>query len=127
MAATTGTATAASPTCTNAAVTCMTGTAADGSTFKAEVPADWNGTLLLYSHGYVPSFVPNPPADTWRNRTVADHLLAEGYALAGSSYASNGWAVNEALRDRSTCCWSASRTASGDRAVRSPGASRWAA
>lgn len=100
LAATTGTATAAPPTCTNQAVTCMTGTAADGSTFKAEVPGDWNGTLLLYSHGYVPPFIPNPPADTWRNRTVADHLLAEGYALAGSSYASNGWAVEEALRDQ---------------------------
>jgi pimeloyl-ACP methyl ester carboxylesterase len=55
---------------------------------------------LLYSHGYVPPVVPNPPADTWRNRAVADHLLAEGFALAGSSYASNGWAVEEALRDQ---------------------------
>ena len=100
MAVTAGPATAAPPTCTNPAVTCYTGTAEDGSTFKAEVPPDWNGTLLLYSHGYVPPFVPNPPADTWRNRAVADHLLAEGFALAGSSYASNGWAVEEALRDQ---------------------------
>jgi pimeloyl-ACP methyl ester carboxylesterase len=91
---------AAPPTCTNATVTCVTGTAADGSTFKVEVPAEWNGTLLLYSHGYVPPFVPNPPAETAGNRAVADHLLAEGYALAGSSYASNGWAVESALRDQ---------------------------
>jgi pimeloyl-ACP methyl ester carboxylesterase len=100
MAVTAGPATAAPPTCTNPSVTCDTGTARDGSTFKAEVPPDWNGTLLLYSHGYVPPVVPNPPADTWRNRAVADHLLAEGFALAGSSYASNGWAVEEALRDQ---------------------------
>jgi pimeloyl-ACP methyl ester carboxylesterase len=98
--ATAGPALAAPPTCTNPSVTCVTGTADDGSTFKAEVPPDWNGTLLLYSHGYVPPFVPNPPAETAGNRAVADHLLAEGYALAGSSYASNGWAVEEALRDQ---------------------------
>ena len=91
---------AATPTCTNPAVTCVTGSAEDGSTFKAEVPPRWNGTLLLYSHGYVPPFVPNPPAETWRSRTVADGLLADGFALAGSSYASNGWAVQEALRDQ---------------------------
>ena len=98
--ATAGPALAAPPTCTNPTVTCVTGTADDGSTFKAEVPPDWNGTLLLYSHGYVPPFVPNPPAEDAGNRAVADLLLAEGFALAGSSYASNGWAVEEALRDQ---------------------------
>jgi pimeloyl-ACP methyl ester carboxylesterase len=91
---------AAPPTCTNSAVTCVTGTADDGSTFKAEVPPDWNGTLLLYSHGYVPFFVPNPPAEDAANRAVADHLLDEGFALAGSSYASSGWAVEDAMRDQ---------------------------
>jgi len=95
-----GPAPAATPTCTNAAVTCFTGTAADGSTFKAEVPPAWNGTLLLYSHGYVPPVVPNPAADDAPGRAVADQLLAEGFALAGSSYASTGWAVVEAFRDQ---------------------------
>jgi pimeloyl-ACP methyl ester carboxylesterase len=91
---------AAPPTCTNPAVTCVIGTAGDGSTFKAEVPHEWNGTLLLYSHGYVPFFLPNPPADDAANRAVADQLLGEGFALAGSSYASSGWAVEDALRDQ---------------------------
>src|SRR5918992_5996614 len=100
IAATAGPATAAPPTCTNPAVTCWTGTAEDGSTFKAEVPPDWNGTLLLFSHGYVPFFLPNPPAENADNRAIADHLLAEGFALAGSSYASSGWAVEDALRDQ---------------------------
>jgi hypothetical protein len=94
------TALAATPTCTNPAVTCVTGTAGDGSTFKAEVPSRWNGTLLLYSHGYVPFFLPNPPADDGPDRAVADQLLAEGFALAGSSYASSGWAVEDAFRDQ---------------------------
>lgn len=100
MAATATPATAAPPTCTNPAVTCYAGTAANGSTFKAEVPPDWNGTLLLFSHGYVPFFLPNPPAENADNRAIADHLLAEGFALAGSSYASSGWAVEDALRDQ---------------------------
>ena len=96
----TGSAPAATPTCTNPAVTCVTGTARDGSTFKAEVPPRWNGTLLLYSHGYVPPVAPNPAAEDAPNRAIADQLLAEGFALAGSSYSSNGWAVQEALRDQ---------------------------
>jgi dienelactone hydrolase len=94
------TALAAPPTCTNPAVTCFTGSAGDGSTFKAEVPHRWSGTLLLYSHGYVPFFLPNPPADDGPNRAVADQLLADGFALAGSSYASSGWAVEDAFRDQ---------------------------
>src|SRR5918992_1621057 len=100
MAATAMPATAAPPTCTNPAPTCYTGTASSGSTFKAEVPPDWNGTLLLFSHAYVPFFLPNPPAENADNRAIADHLLAEGFALAGSSYASSGWAVEDALRDQ---------------------------
>ena len=100
MAVTAMPATAALPTCTNPAVTCYAGTAENGSTFKAEVPPDWNGTLLLFSHGYVPFFLPNPPAENADNRAIADRLLAEGFALAGSSYASSGWAVEDALRDQ---------------------------
>jgi hypothetical protein len=34
-----------------AQVTTRTGTLPDGATFLIEVPANWNGTLLLYSHG----------------------------------------------------------------------------
>jgi pimeloyl-ACP methyl ester carboxylesterase len=101
-----GAASAATPTCTNPAVTCRTGTAPDGSTWKLEVPRHWNRTLLLYSHGYVPPTTPtgepatNPPADDFQDRTAADELLSEGYALAGSSYANVGWAVQEAVPDQ---------------------------
>jgi pimeloyl-ACP methyl ester carboxylesterase len=100
LAASAGPASAAPPACTNPTVTCVTGTADDGSTFKAEVPPGWNGTLLLYSHGYVPFFIPNPPAEDAGSRAVADALLGDGYALAGSSFASSGWDVEDALRDQ---------------------------
>src|SRR5207249_823268 len=33
-------------------VTTYNGTFSDGATYLIEVPRDWNGTLLLYSHGY---------------------------------------------------------------------------
>lgn len=87
------------PTCTNAAVTCKVGQTTDGSTWKIEVPMNWNGTLLLYSHGYVAPG-PNPPGDDAGSRQLADYLLARGFALAGSSYASSGWAVADAFRDQ---------------------------
>jgi pimeloyl-ACP methyl ester carboxylesterase len=88
------------PACTNPIATCKVGQAADSSTWKIEVPLNWNGTLLLYSHGYVPPTGPNPPADDAGSRSVADYLLARGFALAGSSYASVGWAVADAFKDQ---------------------------
>jgi len=94
------------PTCTNPSVTCKVGSTSDGSTWKIEVPHGWNGTLLLYSHGYVPPTTPsgqpatNPPADDFQDRQAADYLLAHGFALAGSSYPAVGWAVKEAVPDQ---------------------------
>ena len=77
----------------------INGMLADGSTYTIEMPADWNGTLLLYSHGYVTPGEPNPAADASDPRTAA-YLLAHRFALAGSSYASTGYAVEEGLHDQ---------------------------
>lgn len=82
-----------------AAVTTQTGTFADGATFLIEVPSPWNGTLLLYSHGYVVPGSNNPAQDVGDPLTRA-FLLANGFALAGSSYAHTGWAIQEALVDQ---------------------------
>lgn len=61
-----------------------------------DVPASFNGTLLLWSHGYTFTPVPATNAPTEATR---DALLAEGFALAGSSYAAGGagWAVNQGV------------------------------
>jgi hypothetical protein len=76
----------------------VTGTLPDGATWKAEVPANWNGILLLYSHGYrFPG--PNPPSDVGDPLTGA-FLLDHGFALAGSSYANTGWALQEGIGDQ---------------------------
>ncbi|NGN62329.1 alpha/beta hydrolase [Streptomyces sp. A7024] len=75
----------------------FTGTLADGATWIADVPADWNGTLLLFAHGFGPTIAQNAP-----NPAVRDRLLADGYALAGSSYDPDGpmWALESAERDQ---------------------------
>jgi hypothetical protein len=82
-----------------AAVTTATGTFPDGSTYLIEVPSPWNGTLLLYSHGYVTPGSPNPATDVGDPVTRA-FLLNEGFALAGSSYATTGWALQQAIPDQ---------------------------
>jgi len=71
----------------------------DGAAYMIDFPNPWNGTLVLYSHGYVAPGSPNPARDVGDPLT-GQHLLAEGYALAGSSYSATGWAVKEALHDQ---------------------------
>src|SRR5260370_1972491 len=82
-----------------AAVSTHAGTLPDGATFLIEVPAPWNGTLLLYSHGYVIPGSLNPAQDVGDPATGA-FLLSNGFALAGSSYGHTGWAIQEALSDQ---------------------------
>ncbi|WP_375489758.1 hypothetical protein [uncultured Jatrophihabitans sp.] len=84
----------------------------DGAKYEIKLPAKWNGTLLLYSHGYRFA-TPGPPdfsavqtnaqvtsldADGSGTDAVSKALLAQGYALAGSSYKSNGWAVADGVQ-----------------------------
>jgi pimeloyl-ACP methyl ester carboxylesterase len=89
----------AAPVTASAAVTETLGALPDGATYLIEVPSPWNGTLLLYSHGYVRPGFPNPAQDAGDLGTRA-YLLANGFALAGSSYAHTGWALQEAIPDQ---------------------------
>ncbi|MBV9950364.1 MAG: hypothetical protein JO291_00325 [Acidimicrobiia bacterium] len=77
----------------------LTGTFADGADWRIEVPAHWNGTVALYQHGLVPPGEPNPATDS-SDPLSADHLLGHGVAIAGSSFATTGWAVEDGLRDQ---------------------------
>ena len=72
-----------------------------GANYTIAVPSNWNGTLVLYSHGYVFSNSPllNPAPDAGDPLTGAA-LLQQGYALAGSSYSQNGWALQQAFNDQ---------------------------
>ena len=87
------------PITASAATTTQTGTLPDGAAYLIEVPSPWNGTLLLYSHGYVTPGSANPARDVGDPLTRA-YLLAHGYALAGSSYATTGWALEQAIPDQ---------------------------
>ena len=70
-----------------------------GAAYLIQVPANWNHTLLLYSHGYVSPGSSNPARDIGDAATSA-YLLSHGYALAGSSYATTGWALEQAIPDQ---------------------------
>ena len=81
-------------------VTTVNGKLADGATYLIQCPPGaWNGTLYLYSHGYVTPGGTNPAQDVG-DPVTRDWMLGHGYALAGSSYASTGWAIAQALPDQ---------------------------
>ena len=66
-------------------------------------PADWNGSLVLYAHGFVPPQAPLllPIAElTLADGTfVPSLLLAQGFAFATSSFHKNGAATQQAVKD----------------------------
>ena len=80
-------------------VTTHMGSLPDGATYLIEVPPNWNGTLFLYSHGFVAPGSSNPAKDVG-DPVTRSYMLSSGFALAGSSYATTGWAIHEALRDQ---------------------------
>ena len=67
--------------------------------YRIEVPPAWNGTLFLYSHGYVAPGRINLAADS-PSPVISSWLLGQGYAIAGSSYSSTGWALEDAFNDQ---------------------------
>lgn len=81
-----------------ASVTNYTGSL-DGAAYLIQVPTPWNGTLVLYSHGYVVPGASNPATDVG-DAATGSWLLAHGYALAGSAYSTTGWAIQQAFQDQ---------------------------
>jgi len=64
-----------------------------GAHWSGERPANWNGTLLLFSRGYsgkpgAPQAAPEP---------YRQALLDAGYAIAGSDYGAGGWSLEQAV------------------------------
>jgi len=59
----------------------------DRAAFRIELPDNWNGELLMYAHGYAGEQpllrAPFPP--------IREHLIAQGFAWAASSYQENGY------------------------------------
>jgi len=71
------------------------GTLADGTEWSATVPDGWNGTLLVYGHGY--SFKRGPAEEAPAQHRA--ELLRQGYALAAANYGP-GWALDSAIPDQ---------------------------
>lgn len=69
-----------------------------GSMYEIDVPASWNGDLVLYAHGIVePSQPVAPPTTQDGYDALRSHLLGNGFAVAASSYSSNGWSLADAV------------------------------
>ena len=64
-----------------------------GARWSANVPDNWNGTLLLWSRGYSQRAGDPESAPV----AVRAQLLAAGYAVAGSDYGAGGWSLAEAV------------------------------
>jgi pimeloyl-ACP methyl ester carboxylesterase len=67
----------------------------DGAAYQIEVPENWNGSLVLYAHGFqgfgsVLSVSPPP---------LREHFIAYGHAWAASSYRENGYVPGIGVED----------------------------
>lgn len=68
-----------------------------GASYQIEVPANWNGELVIYAHGYNGTgtlLCAGPP-----DAGLRQHYIDEGYAWAASSYADNGYDVAQGVKD----------------------------
>lgn len=77
------------------------GVDSEGAIYRYEVPANWNGDLVMYAHGFrgcvadeesgalVPLTVDNPP--------LREFFLTTGYAWAASSYSKNCYDVKDGV------------------------------
>ncbi len=105
------TAAQATPVCTTASgVTTCVGATSDTAPYSMLVPANFNGTVYLYSHGYrpnvpVPAGIPgyggytvNNTPQPGPNATVIGALLAKGYGVVGSGFARQGWNADSAIK-----------------------------
>lgn len=72
-----------------------TGIAPDGAAYRVEVPPAWNGTLVMYAHGYRGNgnvvWVDEPQ--------LRQYYVDHGYAWAASSYALNGYDPGDGVVD----------------------------
>jgi hypothetical protein len=76
--------------------TVLEGATNGGALIKIQVPDAWNGSLVIYNHGFdLGAIVPSTPD----LGPLAGLMLSEGYAVAASSYRQNGWALYKTKND----------------------------
>ena len=77
------------------AQTVLSGQSDGGAYFTIVVPDAWNGDLVIWNHGFSLSPI-GPVSDLG---PLADVQLAQGYAVAASSYQQRGWALFKTKND----------------------------
>ncbi len=77
----------------------INGTAADGSFYQIVKPTNWNHQLVLYAHGIVDPQEPIALPTDSGFAEFRDLLVQQGYSVAYSSFAANGYAIKEGVRD----------------------------
>ncbi|GAA4406836.1 alpha/beta hydrolase [Nibrella viscosa] len=76
---------------------CSTLTLKTGEIYQICKPANWNGDLILYAHGYVSSYL--PLAIPTEADAYVPLFLSQGYAFATTSYSANGLAIQTGIDD----------------------------
>lgn len=66
-----------------------------GAAYRVEVPANWNGKLVMYAHGYAGTGA----ALGVNNPSIRRYLIQNGYAWAASSYSKNYYDVRAGVED----------------------------
>ena len=88
------------------------GLTSDGAPYSLMVPANFGGTVALYSHGYrynidIPVGIPliggykvtnTPEPVPGGNAEVAQYLFSQGVAVVGSGFARQGWNADSAIK-----------------------------
>jgi pimeloyl-ACP methyl ester carboxylesterase len=69
------------------------GQSGPGALYRLVRPANWNGRLFLYAHGYV--FKSEPVALPAEADLIVGLLAPQGFAVAFSSFSENGYAVKD--------------------------------
>src|SRR5262249_40120783 len=73
----------------------------NGAPYRIEVPAGWNGKLVVFAHGYEGE---GSGQGSVRTSPLATYLTSQGYAWAASGYRSRGnrpdWFVADTLAVR---------------------------
>jgi Prolyl oligopeptidase family len=69
--------------------------------YRIEVPHNWNGSLVMWAHGYRgdPATDPRALELTVDNHPLRDFLVANGYAWAASSYSRNAYDPAQGAKD----------------------------
>ena len=103
----------AAPACAGTLLVQCQGVTSDGAPYVMQVPANFNGTAFLYSHGYrynvdIPAAIPliggykitntpQPGPLVGSDTVVIKTLLSKGYAVFGSGFARQGWNADSGL------------------------------